>query len=266
MDHHLQSPEITTNHVTSHNNSEFSFSCAQLSTQVLPTPTGQSCSCAGSLQKQGICGDEVSGQTQETVSRTSKEDQNTSAAPLHVTWSYNCQVDNLCSVGWVVQQGTWEVSQYHWDTSALSNHNLWPFLTGKQRGFISYAFLREKHIFLSLIRPAKATSPVQSDILTRRKHLTFISASFQGQQHQQKPRMTLVYNSYSKCMNIGGKTTLLPCPNICIRRPRTSLFPYLKISTVPLRSINCKVPFELVPLSLIILFIIALVLLKSCDI
>lgn len=268
MDHHIQSPKITSNHVTTHKNLEFSFLCAQLSTQVLPTPTGQSCSCAGFLQKQGICAAGVSEETQETESHTNKEEQNTSGAPLHVTWPYNCQADNLCSMGWVVQPGTWEVSQYHWDTSALSNYNLWPFLTGNQRGFISYALWKETYLFTS-----GKTSQGKCSIINTIWHLNkqeapnFHFSILSGRATQKKKiQMILLNNSYPKFMNTGGKTTLLPCPNICIERPRTSLFQCLKISTVPLWNTNCKDPFELLPFSLIILFSIALVLLKSCGI
>lgn len=105
-------------------------------------------------------------------------------------------------------------------------------------------FMERNTSFCLLVRSAKATLPksIQFDILTCRKHLVFISASFQGQQHQKKtknqktkqPRITLLNNSYPKFTNTGGKTALLPCPKICVKRPRTSLFQCLNISTVPL--------------------------------
>lgn len=148
VDHHIQSPEITSNHVTTHKDTEVSFythcnshRCPQ---HLQGKTTHALAPCRSRRSVEWKCLDK---HRKQTVSHTNKEGQNISAAPLHVTWPYNCQADHLHPMGWVMQPRTWGVSQHHQEWPALSYQSHWLFLRGTQRGFTSYALRRDTHLF-----------------------------------------------------------------------------------------------------------------------
>ena len=150
MDHHIQSPEITSNRVTAHKDTELSFyahcnshRCPQ---HLWSKTTNVMVPCRSRRSLDWKC---LNKHRQQTASHTAKKGQNVSAAPFHVPWPYNCQADHLRPVGRVVQPRTWEVSQHHQEWPALSYHNLWPFLIGIQRGFTSYGLRKQTYILES---------------------------------------------------------------------------------------------------------------------